>query len=75
MSRVITGKRVIMDHVMAFDLSHCAVNMFRLNNDYWAVVRIDKERPERSKGLVCISFEHASAIFDMCIDKLFLPLV
>jgi len=57
------------EHVQSFDLPHLVFNMYDLDGDYWMVTKVDKEHPEKTKGLLCISFLHASWVFDVCCER------
>ena len=69
------GSRPNLDHVQAFQTPHAAVNVYDIDGDHWLVVMVNKVHPEKTKGLLCISYSHASWVFHVCIEKLFIPLV
>jgi hypothetical protein len=64
------GRKLKLEHIMSYDLPHVVVNMYDLDGDYWMVTQVDKEHPEKTKGLLCISYQHASGVFQDCCEQL-----
>lgn len=63
------GAVVTFDEVETYSSPSISVKILRGENQ-WFVAWVDLEDSERSKVLACISFEHASEVFDGCLSKL-----
>lgn len=62
-------EEIQVEQVMAYCLPEVEVKIFKQDDFHWIVTRIDMVNPHLSKAILCISFEHASEIFDGCVDR------
>lgn len=63
------GAVLTFDVVETYSSPSISVKILRGENQ-WFVAWVNLEDSERSKVLACISFEHASKVFDECLSKL-----